>query len=599
MLKNTMKIENRSYKMLDFIKIPLSISPGMVILQVLFDGIISSLVPTFQVLATASFIDTAIRIFQGQAERSQIVLPVLWVLLFVSYNYLMALMGLVREKLNLNLTEAFRAAVTEKRARLEYRHVENNETWDLVERVGKDPAEQMGKGFRNLVITVGLVIRIGSVLMILLLRVWWAPFVIVAFSIPLLMLAAKTGKLSYEAAKEAAKYTRRATYYQDVLTGRDYVEERALFGYSSELNERYKGRFLTAYGINMKIQRSRYMKMSGSGMITVLVAVLVAGVLLAPLGSGQISIGMFMGLVTATLGLVPIIVFDLTNVTNDMANGREYMRDLTAFGELSETPGATDLPANQMAEPNCIELRDVSFAYPGTDVMILKGLSLKLFSKRLYAFVGVNGAGKTTITKLLTGLYDNYVGEILIDGRNIRDFSQAELKSLFSIVYQDFARYQVPMVDSIGLGDVRDMPMENVDGPLKVLGLDRAVSKMRSGIKTPLGRINEDGIDLSGGQWQKVAIARSLVSRAPMHILDEPTAALDPVAESELYELFRKASKDKSTILITHRLGATRIADEVFVIADGRVAEQGTHKELMDKGGIYAEMFEAQRGWYA
>ncbi|MNP20635.1 Lipid A export ATP-binding/permease protein MsbA [compost metagenome] len=231
--------------------------------------------------------------------------------------------------------------------------------------------------------------------------------------------------------------------------------------------------------------------------------------------------------------------------------------------------------------------------------MILKGLSLKLFSKRHYAFVGVNGAGKTTITKLLTGLYDNYAGEILIDGKKIRDFSQAELKSLFSIVYQDFAKYQVPMVDSIGLGDVRDMPMENVDGPLKVLGLNRAVSKMRSGIKTPLGRIYEDGIDLSGGQWQKVAIARSLVSRAPMHILDEPTAALDPVAESELYELFRKASKNKSTIFITHRLGAARIADEVFVIADGRVSEQGTHKELMDKGGIYAEMFEAQRGWYA
>ncbi|MBA9087111.1 ATP-binding cassette subfamily B protein [Fontibacillus solani] len=594
-----MKIENRSYKILDFIKIPLSISPGMVILQVLFDGIISSLVPTFQVLATASFIDTAIRIFQGQAERNQIVLPILWVLLFVSYNYLTALMGLVREKLNLNLTEVFRAAVTEKRARLEYCHVENNETWDLIERVGKDPAEQIGKGFRNLVTTAGLIIRIGSVLMILLLRVWWAPIVIMAFSIPLLMLAAKTGKQSYEAAKEAAKYTRRATYYQDVLTGRDYVEERALFGYSSVLNERYEGRFLTAYGINMKMERSRYMKMSGSGMITVLVAILVAGVLLAPLGSGQISIGLFMGLVTATIGLVPIIVFDLTNVTNDMVYGREYMRDLTAFGGLSESPGATDLPANQMAEPNCIELRDVSFAYPGTDVMILKGLSLKLFSKRHYAFVGVNGAGKTTITKLLTGLYDNYAGEILIDGKNIRDFSQAELKSLFSIVYQDFAKYQVPMVDSIGLGDVRDMPMENVDGPLKVLGLNRAVSKMRSGIKTPLGRIYEDGIDLSGGQWQKVAIARSLVSRAPMHILDEPTAALDPVAESELYELFRKASKNKSTIFITHRLGAARIADEVFVIADGRVSEQGTHKELMDKGGIYAEMFEAQRGWYA
>jgi ATP-binding cassette subfamily B protein len=248
--------------------------------------------------------------------------------------------------------------------------------------------------------------------------------------------------------------------------------------------------------------------------------------------------------------------------------------------------------------------------------MILKNLSLTLLAHRHYAFVGVNGAGKTTITKLLTGLYDNYTGDILIDGKNLRDFSQAELKSLFSIVYQDFAKYQIPMTDSIGIGNVQAIltnntqinvndkdgfaiSEENVAVAVENLGLGEAVSKLPDGLNTPLGRIKEKGVDLSGGEWQRVAIARTLVSRAPVHILDEPTAALDPVAESDVYELFGKISKGKSTIFITHRLGAARLADEIFVIADGHVIEQGTHEELMKKSGVYAEMFEAQRGWYA
>jgi ATP-binding cassette subfamily B protein len=138
-----------------------------------------------------------------------------------------------------------------------------------------------------------------------------------------------------------------------------------------------------------------------------------------------------------------------------------------------------------------------------------------------------------------------------------------------------------------------------VAAAIRSLGLDEAVSKLPEGQNTPLGRIKEKGVDLSGGEWQRVAVARSFVSCAPVHILDEPTAALDPVAESELYELFGKISKGKSTIFITHRLGAARLADEIFVIAEGRVSEQGTHENLMEKNGVYAEMFEAQKGWYA
>ena len=308
--------------------------------------------------------------------------------------------------------------------------------------------------------------------------------------------------------------------------------------------------------------------------------------------------GLILWQFTATFGLAQMLSWELTYIVGELADNREYLRDLTLFANLSETSGAADMPAIRVIEPQCIEFCNVSFQYPETDLMILKNFSLKIYEKKHYAFVGVNGAGKTTITKLLTGLYDNYTGNILIDGKNLREFTQAELKAMFSIVYQDFAKYQIRLSDSIGIGNINSATEQNVINTIETLALTEAVSKLSEGIQAPLGKIKENGVDLSGGEWQRIAIARSLISKAPIHILDEPTAALDPVAESEVYELFGKISKGKSTIFITHRLGAARLADEIFVISDGSVAEQGTHNELMNKNDVYAEMFEAQRGWY-
>ncbi|WP_246552257.1 ABC transporter ATP-binding protein [Vallitalea pronyensis] len=571
----------------------------MVILRVLFDKIIHAMIPSLQVLATASFIDTSIKVYNGQAEKSQIALPIISIILLISYEYLMALTGLVREKLSIKLTETFRTAVAEKRAKLEYYHVEYNDTWELIERVGKNTTEWLNSGFDNLTDIGKIFIRIGSVLTILVVQVWWAALLIVTFSIPLFWLAIRSGKANYKASIEAKKHTRRADYLQDLLSGRENVEERALFDYSAEINKRYKEKYFKAYNIDFITQRHYFVKMRGSGIITTVVSIFIAGVLISPLASGEITIGMFTSIISAAFGLVRMMSLELINTTSNLAKSHEYMHDLSAFSNLSETLGAFDLPSDNVQEPKCIEFSNVSFAYPGTDLVILKNLNLKLFAKKHYAFVGVNGAGKSTLIKLLVGLYDNYTGDILIDGKNLRDFSQGELKALFSIVYQDFAKYQISIKDSIGIGNIQGVSIQKIMDVINILGLNDVISKLPEGLNTPLGRIKDRGVDLSGGEWQRVAIARSLISRSTVHILDEPTAALDPVAESEIYELFDKISKDKSTIFITHRLGAARIADEIFVIADGHVTEHGTHEELLNKGGIYAEMFESQRGWYA
>ena len=244
-----------------------------------------------------------------------------------------------------------------------------------------------------------------------------------------------------------------------------------------------------------------------------------------------------------------------------------------------------------------IKIENVSKTY-GSGVKAVDSVTLDIPDGAIFGFLGPNGAGKTTITKLLTGMYDNFEGEIKINNKSIREYKQAELKAIFSVVYQDFAKYYISLKDNILLGDVNHTDEDKLSDVVSLLELEKTIAKLPQGMDTYLGKIKEGGMDLSGGEWQRVAIARALYHPAKIRILDEPTAALDPVAESNIYEMFGKISQGKSTIFITHRLGAAKLADKIIVIHDGAVAEQGSHEKLMTLGGIYAEMFESQRSWY-
>ncbi len=588
-----MEIAHKTYSLPDFIRLPFRAAPVSTVLCLL-QVVINALVPSLQAVLTAQFIDTALLIFAGQASASRIGFPLLLIILLLLYQYTaQSLIGLAKTRLTLRLTETYRLAILTKRARLSYEHVENNETWDLITRVGQDPAERLMKGFQCLLQLIALIFYVGSLLAVVGAQVWWTAPLILAFSVPLFALSIRSGKRTYEASKEAAKYTRRAKYLQSVLTSREAAAERHLFGFAPALGRRYEQAFSAAYHINYKTQRKVFIKMKGSGLITVLICILTAAVLIAPLGAGQISIGIFMSFITATFNLAQSISWQLTDIASQLADHREYLRDLTAFAALSETPGALDPAGPPPPAPARIEFKNVSFTYPGTETPILNGLSFTLSAEKHYAFVGANGAGKTTIIKLLTGLYPQYSGEIWIDDRELRTLPPSELKAMFSVVYQDFAKYEVPFAESITL---KQRPLR--PAVLHDLSLDAVEAALPQGEATPLGRVRAGGVDLSGGEWQRVAIARSLMSQAPVYILDEPTAALDPVAESEVYELFGRISQGHAALLITHRLGAAKLADEILVIDGGRLAEQGSHEALLRRGGLYASMFEAQKGWY-
>lgn len=598
---------NKKYTLFSLINIPFKISPGCT-LVIIINRIIKALLPSFTVLVTAYFVDTALSIYQNQASYNRIITPLILYMVIILYRLCNRafVSNFINVRFDMKAYRSYRSALIEKRSKLDYKYIENNQTWDLITRTCKDPLGKISGGMRSLLDIVGITINIGSLIIILMTQVWWAALVILLVTIPLLILAAKGGQEVYEAVKESEKHNRRADYYHKILSGRENIEERAMFGYTNKINEMWYEKFECARKISLKVDLKYFIRLKTSSIITVIISISIIGFLLIPLSQKAISIGMFMGLTTATLDLVQMMSWHLAIVVKELAKNKEYLNDLTAFMSLSETEGAADLPAlNEQMTFESLEFVNVSFKYPDTEKYILKDFNLKLEKNLHYAFVGVNGAGKTTITKLLTGMYDNYTGDIFINNKNLRDYKLCEIKALFSVVYQDFAKYYISFKDNVLLGNTSDLMKSNSTACSQQvldcaysMGLKDVIDKLPYGIDSYLGKIKENGTDVSGGQWQRIAVTRALYNPALVRILDEPTAALDPIAESNIYNMFGKISTGKTTIFITHRLGAAKLADEIIVIDKGRVAEKGNHNTLLSLRGIYAKMYESQRSWY-
>ena len=279
---------------------------------------------------------------------------------------------------------------------------------------------------------------------------------------------------------------------------------------------------------------------------------------------------------------------ELAKRVSTYEKGASYLKDVQSFFALNQKEKVFGRSMDPTIQS--VEFRDVSFAYPGSKQKVLNHFSLKLEDGKQYAIVGENGAGKSTLIKLLMGVYDSYEGEILINGVDIRSYDEQSLRDLFSYVPQDVTRYEISLDEYL---KVRDR--EKIEQIFDEYGIDFMPD---SKDKIMLGRLEEGAIDLSGGQWQLLAIVRACVNEKNINILDEPTAAIDPIREAELYYTFQKVLQKRFAILITHRLGAAKMANEIIAIKDGRVAERGSHEELMSRKGMYAQMYALQKKWY-
>ena len=588
---------NKKYGSFDALRLALKASPVCMVSDILLSVTQSIMQTGALAVVTAEFVDTASAILKGLRPRNDIYLPLVLLLVTLGVTTVIgALIQLASSRIRLKLKLRLTPSIVKIYAALDYRHIENNTSWELISRVSRDPVNSIMEGVEAYIQFLKIMISLASVLILIVTRVWWAAIFILIFSAPMFWLSVRAGRKVYQAGREAEKFNRRTEYLGEVLTGRDNVDERTLFGYSDEINGKWQNQYEAGRKLQLKVTARMFLFIKGSSLLLALISLLVALTLIGPVLTGQMTAGWFMGIVSAVFGMIQKLGFQMSRSLENISRVGEYMKDLTAFAAMSQTKDALTEPDAEPMEFNSLEFRNVSFRYPGSERLILNGMSFKMEAGRHYAFVGKNGAGKTTITKLLTGLYPQYQGEILVNGKELREYSASAVKALFSVVYQDFARYYIRLKDNIALGDLHRKGNEMEAAHLA--GLDETVNSLNHGLDTPLGKIMAGGQDLSGGQWQRVAIARSLNSRAPVKILDEPTSALDPISESLLYRDFERLMQGKTTVFVSHRLGSTKLADEILVIGSGRIIERGTHDELMAANGSYAGMFEAQRGWY-
>jgi ATP-binding cassette subfamily B protein len=245
------------------------------------------------------------------------------------------------------------------------------------------------------------------------------------------------------------------------------------------------------------------------------------------------------------------------------------------------------------------EFRNVSFTYPGSPRLVLRNLNFTLSAGERVALIGENGEGKTTIVKLITRLYDPTEGQILLDGIDLREYSLEDLYREIGVIFQDFMRYEMTARENVAVGRIEEIDnLAAIAAAAHKSLADEVIAKLPSQYDQMLGRRFEMGVDLSGGEWQKLALARAYLRDAQLLILDEPTAALDARSEYEVFERFAELTEGKMALFISHRFSTVRMADRIVVLANGRIAEDGSHQQLMALGGRYSEMFELQAASY-
>lgn len=590
-----MKLKSKTYTVLNLIPSIITIAPGAFILSLGLNALIA-VFPLIDALSSAWFIDSALAMARGERAVSACIGPLIAVLAtkflnFSRWEFDNYAVQAVKRALRLH----YRPAIAAKAAALDYRYIEDGKTWDLISRMTNAPEDKIHSVLDGMIYLIQILLSFTGVVILVAANVWWAALVLAASLAGLIAYSLHMGGKSYDEKAKIEREKRRYSELEKACLERDFSEERALFGYADALTDRYAQEYEHAYVSYFRFQRVNAVSRAALATLCMTAVAITAVMLAIPTARGEMSIGTMVAVVSALFSIKNQIA-GLQYCMGCIGEGRAYARELTEFSQLEETDGAIDAPLEPPMPFESLEFKHVTFAYPNTERNVLDDFSLKLEKGKHYAFVGVNGAGKTTMTKLMTGLYRDFKGEILLNGRDIRTYDAKALKSLCSAVFQDFARYQVPARDSIAVGlPAREARVEDA---VRTVGLTDAIAALPKGLDTPLGKTYEGGQDLSGGEWQRVAIARALVSGAPVRILDEPTAALDPMSESRFYEQFAGMSRGVTTLFISHRLGSTRLADRIFVIDGGRIAEEGTQAELLAAGGLFADMFEAQRSWY-
>jgi ATP-binding cassette subfamily B protein len=516
---------------------------------------------------------------------------------------LMALMNTVRNLTQQLLQEqvavSIQLRVMRHAAKLDLSFFEDSESYDLLRRAQSEAASRpvlMVSGVFGLVQTA--VTFLSMVLLLVALSPLLAVIALVA-PIPAFIADTRFGWWGFQVARWASPLRRRMEYLTTLVTRDTFAKETKLFGLGGYFIDRFAGMAAVYRARQSRLVTQRYGAGFGLGLISTLAGSITYLYVALEAVAGRLTLG-DLTLYTQAATQVQGSVQGLLGGFSSMYEHQLY---LSTLFQLLDTPAGIEGtgPSRPLAMPTRgeVEFRNVTFRYPGKDEAALADVSFRIAPGETVAVVGRNGAGKTTLVKLLCRLYDPDGGSILLDGVDLRDLDPADLRATIGAIFQDYVEYQATVAENIGLGELAhldDRPL--IETAAGRAGVDSLARGLPDGFDTPLGKWFDGGAELSGGEWQKVALARAFMRESPILILDEPTSALDPQAEYDLFARLRALSEGRTAIYISHRFSTVRQADRILFIERGRLVEEGTHDELIALGGRYARLFTLQASAY-
>ncbi|HEY0583195.1 MAG TPA: ABC transporter ATP-binding protein, partial [Chloroflexota bacterium] len=542
----------------------------------------SGLLPTATAYAAKLLLDSVVAAIAGHGSKNAIVGVAvfqfgIFALTAISTTLATISQALLQEKMTLTI----RHQVMDHASKLHLAYFEGSESYDLLRQASQEaptrPLSMMTSALgliRTTITFSSMIALLVSVSPLLALVALLAP-------IPAFISQSKYGARAFWLTFMMSPIKRRMDYLSSLVTTDTYAKETKLFGLGPYLVDRFQKLGQVSYQRQIKLTRNRNLSATAWGMLSTAVGSAIALYIALQAVDGNLTLG-DLALYTAAATSVQTSVQGLFTAFSGMYENNLYLDNLYKFldtePDVKAPPKPRPLPDKVQGH---IEFDHVSFGYPGSEERALDDVSFEIRPGETVAVVGRNGAGKSTLFKLLCRLYDPTDGRILLDGVDIREFNPDDLRKQMSAMFQDYVTYQATAAENIGLGDLSRLEdRTHIEHSARRAGADERIERLPKGYDSPLGRWFDQGVSLSGGEWQKIALARAFMREAPILVLDEPTSALDAQAENELFSRLRELAAGRTTLYISHRFSTVRQAGKILLLAHGKLAEHGTHEEL-------------------